>query len=227
MKKVDLPKYGFLGLLLCLVSILAIAPFFYRSPAAPIIIRIFFTGILIFSVYTFSKKKDVLVISSILVVPAFVSNWLSQISPTPSLLIIKDCSNILFFGYIIFIILLKIFRSRKITSDLIYGSVCVYLLVGLVWAFIYSLLESTSPGSFYMSTSNIELLGNVKGGPTDIHLFLYYSYTTLTTLGYGDITPITPPAQTISSLEAIVGQFYLTILVARLVGLHLTSKNDE
>jgi voltage-gated potassium channel len=226
LKKVDLPKHGFLGLLLCLVSILAIAPFFYGFPAAPTIIRIFFTGVLIFSVYTFSKKKDALIISSILVVPAFVSSWLSQVSPTPFLLIIKDCSNILFFSYAIFIILLKIFRTKKITSNLIYGSVCVYLLIGLVWAFIFSLLENTNPGSFNIPASNFESMLSGNTGLNTIHLFLYYSYTTLTTLGYGDITPITPPAQSISSLEAIVGQFYLTILVARLVGLHLTSKND-
>jgi hypothetical protein len=78
-----------------------------------------------------------------------------------------------------------------------------------------------------MSTSNIESLVAVNAGMDSIHLYLYYSYTTLTTLGYGDITPTSPPAQSLSSLEAIVGQFYLTILVARLVGLHLTSKNDE
>jgi len=227
LKKEELPKHGFLGLLLCLVSILAIAPFFYGVPAAPVIIRIFFTGILIFSVYTFSKKKKALVISSILVIPAFVFNWVSEFSPTPSFLIIKDCANILFFGYVIFVILLKIFQTKEITADLIYGSVCIYLLIGLEWAFIFSLLENIHPGSFDIPASNFESTLTTDSGSNTISLFLYYSYITLTTLGYGDITPISPPAQSISSLEAITGQFYLTILVARLVGLHLTSKSKE
>ncbi len=228
MKKLDFPKHGFLGLLLCLVSILVIAPFFYRVPAAPVIIRIFFTGILIFSVYTFSKKKNALIISSILVIPALGSNWVSQFSPTPTLLIIKECSNILFFGYVILIILIKIFRSKEITANLIYGSVCIYMLIGLEWAFIFSLLENIQPGSFNFPASYLESSLTTDSGSTNtIHLFLYYSYTTLTTLGYGDVSPISPPAQSMASLEAITGQFYLTILVARLVGLHLTNKNNQ
>jgi len=227
LKKSDFPKHGFLGLLLCLVSILAIAPFFYGVPGAPVIIRIFITGILIYSVYTFSKKKNALIISSILVVPALVFNWVSQFFPTPSLLITKDCFNILFFGYVIFIILLKIFRAKEITANLIFGSVCIYMLLGLQWAFIFSLLENIHPGSFNFPASNFISTLTTDSGSNTIPVFLYYSYTTLTTLGYGDITPISPPAQSMASLEAITGQFYLTILVARLVGLHITSKNNQ
>ncbi len=227
MKKANLPKHGFLGLLLCLVSILAIAPFFYGVPAAPVIIRILVTGILIFSVYTFSKKKNALVISFILVIPALVSNWVSQFSPTPTLLIITDCSTILFFGYVIFIILLNIFQSKEITANLIYGSVCIYMLIGLEWAFIFSLLENIHPGSFVFPASNFAFILTTDSSSNTLPVFLYYSYTTLTTLGYGDISPLSAPAQSMASLEAITGQFYLTILVARLVGLHITSKNNQ
>jgi hypothetical protein len=223
----DIPKHGFLGLLLCLISILAIAPFFIGVPAAPVIIKLFFTGILIFSVYTFSKKKNDLIISSILVIPAVGFNWVSQFSPTPTLLIITDCSNILFYSYVIFVILLKIFRSKEITANLIYGTVCIYMLIGLEWAYIFSLLENLQPGSFDFPASNMESTLTADSGSNTIPLFLYYSYTTLTTLGYGDISPISPPAQSMASLEAITGQFYLTILVARLVGLHITSKNNQ
>ena len=81
-----------------------------------------------------------------------------------------------------------------------------------MWAFVFSVLEAINPGSFAIGDRQIEV---------GLSLFIYYSFVTITTLGYGDISPITAPANSFSFLEAVTGQLYLAILIARLVGIHI------
>jgi len=225
MAKIEWPKFGFLGLLICLVSVLVVAPFLQEySPNLPVL-RLFVTAALLFSIYAFIKEKRALIIASLLAVPAFTSNWASYFFNTATTHFIRDTFSTLFFGYITVTILFGIFRKKTITSDLIYGSICVYLLIGLAWAYVYSALENIFPGSFNFASNNLQTNPSLKGGQTDLSPFFYYSFVTLTTLGYGDITPMTPPAQSIAILEAITGQFYLVILVARLVGIYISNKS--
>ncbi len=87
-----------------------------------------------------------------------------------------------------------------------------------MWAFIFSVLEIIHPGSFAIGEGQIEV-GRL--------LFIYYSFVTITTLGYGDITPLTAPANAFSSIEAVTGQIYLVVLVARLVGMHIAQSMDR
>ena len=101
-------------------------------------------------------------------------------------------------------------QEEEVTSDLIMAAACAYILLGLVWANAYYLVEILHPDSFKAS----ENMGD------DIWNFYYYSFVTLTTVGYGDITALTKPARALSILEAITGQLYLAIMISRLVGLH-------
>ncbi len=223
MGKIEWPKFGFLGLLICLVSLLVVVPFLQEfSPAKPVV-RIFSTAVLLFSVYSFLKKKHALIIVSLLAAPAFIFNWVSFSYQTSITLLIKDAFNAIFFAYISVSILLEIFRKKAITVDLIYGSICVYLLIGVAWAYVYSALESIFPGSFHFAQQTSSL----DTSPVPLSLFIYYSFVTLATLGYGDITPVTPPAQSMAVLEAITGQFYLVILVARLVGIYIFNNSKQ
>jgi voltage-gated potassium channel Kch len=219
MPQFEWPKHGFLGLLVCLTSLLVIFPFFYKNPYAGVILSLFISAILIFSVYAFSRKRQSLIIALVLAVPTFLINWGKLFFPQLISPLIEVIFPILFFGYILSIIFIGIFKAKKVTTNLIFGSICIYLLIGLVWAFIYSLLEILSPGSFQ---ADIPGFGEFFSDRQSLTIrFVYFSYVTLTTLGYGDISPVTPPAQLIASLEAIAGQFYLAILVARLIGMHL------
>jgi voltage-gated potassium channel len=220
------PKHGFLGLLVGLVSLIVVYPFFYDLPFANLILDIFISFILIFSIYSFSQKRQIIIIALFFAVPAFIISWSKYFFTNPFLTQIELIFRILFFGYILIVLTLGVFKARKVTTNIIYGSICIYLLMGLTWAFIYSFLELTHPGSFNSALPEFAANADPREGLT-LRL-AYYSYVTLTTLGYGDITPVTPPAQLISSLEAITGQLYLAILVARLIGMHLfaASKSD-
>ena len=223
MSKLEWPKFGFLGLLICLVLVLLVAPFLQKSSPTLPILSLLLTAALFFSVYAFIKDKRVLLIASIIAVPAFFANWVSYFFDTSTSYLLKDLFSALFFSYISINILIGIFRQKTISSDLIYGSICVYLLIGLAWAFVYSAIEITIPGSFEFAINYAQDPSSQIDRQTTLSLFVYYSYVTLTTLGFGDITPLTPPAQSISILEALTGQFYLVILVARIVGNYLSN----
>lgn len=107
--------------------------------------------------------------------------------------------------------------GNNMSANRIVGAICVYLMLGVIWALSYGLLELMIPGSF----------GGLTEGATTLSWspdWVYFSFVTITTLGYGDVLPLTFFSRTLAYFEAIVGQFYLAVLVAGLVGAHLTEK---
>jgi hypothetical protein len=179
---------------------------------------IFITTILISGVYAVSKKKHILLIAALLALPMLMSIWTDNFVKVPSLILAGDCFGILFTGFIVIIILSFIFREQEVTINVIYGAIVVYLLIAIMWAFVYSVLEGINPGSFAIGEGQIEV---------SRLLFVYYSFVTITTLGYGDITPVTAPANSFALIEAVTGQIYLVVLVARLVGMHIAQSMDR
>src|SRR3954470_16360530 len=109
-----------------------------------------------------------------------------------------------------------LFNRLSISFDSVMGAACGYLFVGLGWAVCYSLIERFQPDSFKLSESLSELGDRSQTLP---NLLTYYSFVTLTTVGYGDITPISPAACTLAWMEAITGHFYLGVIVAGLVSI--------
>lgn len=113
----------------------------------------------------------------------------------------------------------SLLTGERIDLNMIMGSVCVYILVGISWSIFYYFESIIHPGAFN------GIVG--EGGKQQFSELLYYSYVTLSTLGYGDITPVTPIARTLAFLEALFGQFYIAILVASFVGMHLSTKRSS
>ncbi len=179
---------------------------------------VFITTILISGVYSVSKKKYVLLTAVFLSIPFFASIWTDYFVKVPSLILVGESFGILFMAFMVIVILSLIFRGQEVTGNTINAAIVAYLLLALMWAFIFSVLESICPGSFSISESQIEV-----GRP----LFIYYSLVTITTLGYGDITPLTAQANAFSSLEAVIGQIYLVVTVARLVGINIAQSMDR
>jgi hypothetical protein len=114
------------------------------------------------------------------------------------------------------LIVRSLFSAASLTFDSILGAVCGYLFLGLGWAVLYSLIEGGWPGSFEISP---KLVTGSKGARPLPHVLTYYSFVTLTTVGYGDISPVSPATRTLSWMEAVTGQFYLAVIVAGLVSL--------
>lgn len=109
----------------------------------------------------------------------------------------------------------QVLFTREVSANRVVGAVCVYLLLGSAWAVAYGMVETVYPGSF--TGSGLE---HVAGRETE---WLYFSFVTLTTLGYGDMTPVTNTARVLVYTEAIFGIFYMAILVASIVSAYSAS----
>ncbi len=128
----------------------------------------------------------------------------------------------LFFCYVAGLVLVDIFRSTTVTLDIIAGGICVYLFFGNICGMVYALIGRLDPAAFSIPEVTASYVGNSLG---EVSSAMYFSFVTLTTLGYGDITPVNDFARTLAYLEAAIGQFYLTVLIASLVGIHISSSN--
>ena len=126
---------------------------------------------------------------------------------------------LLFYLFTTVIAFRSLLTGNRINLNMIMGSICVYILVGISWSIFYFFVSVIHPGAFNGVTET-----GAKQQFTDL---LYYSFVTLSTLGYGDITPVTPIARTLAYIEALFGQFYIAILVASFVGMHISRSSKE
>ena len=184
----------YVGDLVLLVLFVIIATTFFRSvrPA-------FILGFMMFGAITFGALSR---LDSMPVVPLSITGATFE----TSLLL-----------YMTYLVSREVFTTSSIDADTIFGSISIYLLLGAIFAELYSIALTIDPQSFNGMVSLVD--ADPSLGPN--RSMMYYSFTTLTTLGYGDISPVNTICRTIANLEAIIGQLYLTVLVARLVGQHI------
>lgn len=149
---------------------------------------------------------------------SMVSNWLDSAGFDQFYLILL----LSFFIFTAFKTAKQVLFTGEIDGNKILGAICLYLLLGLIWAVTYTLLQLEFPSSFQVMSEQIQWF-------TLFPDFVYFSFVTITTLGFGDISPTLPVARFLVYLEAIIGQFYLAILVASLIGSRLSTlpKNDK
>lgn len=126
------------------------------------------------------------------------------------------------FGFLliaVFCTFKQVVLGTDISANRLVGAVCIYLLLGVIWAVAYSILEMTVTGSFqgFLPLEDREWDSE----------WLYFSFVTMTTLGYGDISPVSATARALAYIEAVFGQFYIAILVAGLVGAHISRRDNR
>lgn len=208
----------FLFLFVSLLLYLAFEPFLGHWIKVRVLVYAFLSLVLIAGVYAASERKRHVCISAFLAVASIGSLWTAYFSRDQVALFLGEAFALVFFCYTATIVLVHLFREDEITADVIIGSICVYLLLGIIWALGYSLLETWVPESFRLPEGAQPLTGRV---------FLYYSFITLSTVGYGDITPLSAPARSLAFLEAVTGQIYLAVLIGRLVGIHIAQSMEK
>jgi hypothetical protein len=206
-------KSRFLFLLVFLLLLIALQPLDEVMGELGILLDLIVTAILMSSILAISQKKNHMIAGILLAVPMFVFLWAHKFYKATWLSASSSICGIAFFGFIIVVILKFIFSRDEIKGDLIAGAAVVYLLLAIIWTHAYRLIELMHPGSFSFAQSQTM----DYAAP-----FLYYSFVTITTLGYGDIFPVTTAAKSCAILEAIIGQLFLVIMVAWLVGVHIS-----
>jgi hypothetical protein len=211
-------KGRFLSLLITLLLYLVLVPFFAKLFTLRLLADIFMTAILLVGIYATGRKKRHLVVAMLLGLPLFLSNWSTYFVKSALLVSIGTVAGSLFFAYMIFILLSFLFRENEVTAEVIYAAIVGYLFLGLLWTFVYRLMFSIDPSSFQVTLNQTR---------NSYRIFIYFSFVTLTTLGYGDITPLSDQACALTVLEAVVGQLYLAVMIARLVGIHISQSVNK
>ena len=219
-KKTDIEGHGFRNLLFFLLLYIVGSPFLEPYPSVAILVHLSLSVTLFVAVYTVHKHHQRRSVVMVLLPALLVLYWLGiydviRFSRLGSYLLIVG-----YFGLLMYSYTMQLARFQKVTVNVLYATLCLYLIIGLFWGALYTLLHELSPGAY----SGV-LLDNVQDSP--LHIFNYFSMVTLTTLGYGDITPQSPGAGALCQMEAIVGQFFTAVVVAWLVGNIVTEKQKE
>jgi cytosine/uracil/thiamine/allantoin permease len=174
---------------------------------------ILWSAVFVSAIYAVSHKKRHIVIAVLLALPMLGAIWSRHLVGHHTLQVVGYMCGVAFILFAIVQMLIFIYSHKEVTRDLIIGAAVVYLLMAIMWTFVFIVVETLHPGSFN--------LPDIQDIPDTGH-FLYFSFVTLTTLGYGDITPLTRLARSLSTLEAVIGQLYLVVQVAWLVGVHVS-----
>jgi voltage-gated potassium channel len=205
-------------LLFCLLLVI----FFYPTLSKQRLLMrdVIFTAIILSGTYSldFAKKtRNILIISGIITI---VLTWFYYFLPKDILGLVSFLSFFSFNMFVTVFMIRHIARSKEVTLTIIINSINGYLLIGILGAVLLAIAENVQKFFFHVNTGAINFAGDAAAG---FHDYLYFSFVTLTTLGYGDITPVSAFAKSLTIVIAIVGQLYLTILIALLVGKYLTN----
>lgn len=161
-----------------------------------------------------SRHKAVLRLAIFLLCPALVLTWLPLIKEPALQYLVEMSFTAMYVSYVTWQIFVEVFNQRIIRRDTLFGAICVYLLLGLLWSYFYLLLLYATPDAFSLDPTLLANSGELSAN------LLYFSYTTLTTVGYGDIIPVSLMARSIVTIEQIIGVFYIAIMISRLVSMH-------
>jgi hypothetical protein len=225
----DLRARRHTALLLAIVSLFAVRPFLGDTGAGAIAFSIAMLVVLLVALRTIEVDEMVgdraalliqhrrrIFVGWALAVPAVAERLWLFLAPNPRLILVGTCSWLVFFVYVTWSQLRSLLKQRTVTGETISMSMSIYLLLGLSWGLLYIAIFARHPEAFNFPAA--EGVSETSRFP----ILLYFSLTTLSTIGYGDITPLTLPARFAAVAEGITGQFYLAILVARLVGMQMS-----
>ncbi len=209
-----------LALLISILVLFVITPIAAMFPHGVLLLNVFATMVLAAGSYALFEHRRLFAIAVGSSAVSILATALLRFTQSQWAAILSHACVVVLIAFFSISILAYVLRGGRVTVDRIFAAVCVYLLIGYAWTFAYALIEALQPGSFAGADGNSAAV--TPGNYVDQVLELrYFSFMTLTTVGYGDIVPRTSIARTLAALEGITGQVYLMVLVARLVGLHI------
>jgi Ion channel len=218
------------ALLIVIVAMMLVLPLVAGDELAIFSMKVAVSVILVFGIYLGRRMRRDLLVGAALGIPVLVGRWLPLYSADIRVFLAIDILTAAFLLYITIMILTQVLSAGRVTLDTIAGAMCSYCLIGLAWAFVYRAMFMINPHAFVFAAGSFHIFENNTRSEPQLMNFAYYSFATLTTTGFGDITPAVGVSRAISVIEAIVGQFFLAILIARLVSLeiiHSTSRGRE
>jgi len=220
-------RASFTGLLVLLAAALMLVPLAHAGRAPGLGLEL---AVIVAMVLTLWRLRPggILVFAAVLFAFASrVAATAAAASPMPVWVVLELLASVAFLGTVAVVITVDVWRRREVTSDTIVGGIAVYVIIGVAWSGLFQLTEFLIPGSFAVAHPASGYWGAWEPAPGSYPRLTFFSFVTLTTLGYGDIAPVSIPATMLAAVEAMVGPIYLTVLIARLVGLHVAQSSRE
>ena len=221
MRRLGMDRFSAVQLLVALAILLIAAPFVEELQGGHLILSVLFSLVLLAAVLAVAKRKRSLAIALVLVIPALTARWINFFRPDlvhPAAFLI--CA-LLLLAFVIGHLLYFILHAPVVTVEVLCASIAAYLMLGLTWTVAYWLVDQLTPGGAFSF--------NIGRGPQSMNGFtgLYFSFITLSTVGYGDITPVSRAARWLAATEAMIGMLYVAVLIARLVSLYSSAKSEN
>ncbi len=203
--------------IMCCVMLAAVLLYpLVQTVAGIVLLQIVYTAILFSALYTVVWSPALFRIVLVLLIPAMLANWVLNPVDHPTLSIAASSAILAIMLAAIGSMLRHIIMAKRISQDIIFGSIAVYLLTGVTWAFCYEFINDLTPGQVIESVDSVL---HIENRAAMFPEFTYFSFITLTSVGYGDLAPIGAPARSLAIVEGIFGQLYTAILIGKLVGM--------
>lgn len=206
---------GFLGAFFAIIAIFFIVPVFEKNFYTHLLLQCSFVLLILSTIYTIDGQRPILITGLIILIPFIYFDSLGFYYRSLSYMMLAYGFSLVFTSLAIVVLMKRILQASHVNAELIFGALMVYLLSGILWANFYFIENILAPGSFQ---------GAVKFDSTTFlnsydqqFNFLYYSFATLATLGMGDISPLNHLAKSLTVVEAMFGQLYVAIIIAKLV----------
>lgn len=198
--------------LLALLSALLLYPALVERAWGRVVMAVLVSAIVIAIGYAVGRSRRRMMVASVFAFVLLIFQWTYLASGNPLVFSVGMVIFLSFMAFAIAELFAYLMHRAPVTGDKLHAALAVYILGAFLWAGLYTLLNGVSPGSFLVNTP--------RASPVEFYDMLYFSFTTLTSTGYGDLTPATRWAESLVILEQIAGVFYVAVLIARLAGLY-------
>ncbi|MDA3946518.1 MAG: ion channel [Helicobacteraceae bacterium] len=212
-------KYDNYILFFSLAGVLFLLPFVNAMPLLRFALVGQYTFVMFYLVFSSRHTRSLYLLDIFFVVPTLLATWLDSIYQNNYTFVASYGAMVIFFLYLLYLIVVEMIHTHKVTNNTVFGAINIYLIAGLIWAYGFMLLHHFNGAAFEMPTYG--------AAAKEVVEFTYYSYTTLTTLGYGDIVPKSSEARMLSVMEAVFGQLYLAIVIAKMVSISWRPSEQE
>src|SRR6185295_4215206 len=213
-RRLKFHRFSTVELLIALVLLFVSFPFVEEVKGGDVIVSVLLSLVLLSAVLAVADRKGVFFIALVLAIPAIVGRWISHFRPDlvpPSVFLVAGLALI---AFVVANLLRFVLRAPSVNTEVLCASISAYLMLGLLWTVAYWLVAQVTPNAFSFNTA-----GGTKETMAGFNAS-YFSFITLSTVGYGDITPVSKIARWLAAMEAMTGLLYVTVLIARLVSLY-------
>jgi voltage-gated potassium channel len=218
---------GFTILLTCMLFLVVVLPFFEGYQIAITMLSVVTSAIVVAAIYAGATHRRELILSLALASPPLLGRWLPWYQADRRFFLLITVATALFLAYSTVLVVVRTTQAKRVTLDTVAGALCGYMLIGMTFALAYSIVQFELPNSFRFAPRIFASPKYTFVIQSEVQRLVYYSFVTLTTTGYGDITATSPPTRALTVLEAMTGQMYLVVLVARLVALEITHSGRD